>query len=339
MRRGIFYISILVFIPALLMGAQKQGFLGVYLEELSGVTKAAIGVEYGVFVKGIVEGSPAESAGIKAGDVILAINDEKMEDKAGLSNFIKQRPGEEVEFTIFRQGKEIKLKAKFGEKEMPHLGDEMELEDGGVWGGGGGPNVMYFPPKLDDINKELKAATVLGKTFDGGMFLTGGWGCGTVCENLRIGGGGGGGSQVITGKDRKAELSIDYGGFLTEYIIPIGKLQIFLGGMIGGGSIGLKISRASGLSWDEMWDNFNQGDSVSGKYYEADLKAGFLYYQPYIGIQFPVMPWCYLTLQGGYFGTKMYAWKQMGKELTDYPEMNLSNYCITLGVMFGYFTH
>lgn len=339
-------LAVLLLVPAIVWGAETKGFLGVYLQDLDEGMKTAIGVDYGVLVVEVIEDSPAEEAGIEEGDVILLFDGVMVENQDQLAEFLIFMADKEVGITVLRQGEQIDLKVRIGTQKVTKI-EKIEKEEQwereewipkGSWGGGGGPSTMYFSPKLKEINDQLGKSTVLGETFDKGMFLTGGWGCGTIWRNLRIGGGGGGGSMTITGNKRKAKLSISYGGFLAEYFLPLGKLHLFVGTMLGGGTVGLKISRSTKVGWDEMWDYFDPDSTVLGEYYEADLDAGFFYYQPYVGFNYALAPWLYLTLGGGWFGTHMGAWEEMEIELGDYPKMDFSNYCITLGVMFGYFT-
>src|SRR5690606_38260151 len=65
-------------------------------------------------VNGVMPGSAAEKAGIKVGDIITKLDDEKVEDFKGLTELIAtQQPGETVTLTIIRQGKAMKLDVTF----------------------------------------------------------------------------------------------------------------------------------------------------------------------------------------------------------------------------------
>ena len=74
-------------------------------------------MDYGVLVTGVVENSPAEEGGIKEGDVILEINNEKIKDDENLESVIDDNPGKEVEIKIKTRGKIKTLKIKLGEIE------------------------------------------------------------------------------------------------------------------------------------------------------------------------------------------------------------------------------
>ena len=76
----------------------ELGYLGIRSE-------AAEGEDLGVLVAEVLPGSPAEEAGLLAGDVIVSLDSEPMHDIAELSAAIKlRRPGETVELTIRRGG-------------------------------------------------------------------------------------------------------------------------------------------------------------------------------------------------------------------------------------------
>ena len=93
-------------------GQVQRAMLGV---TVTGVTselarKTGLDVVEGVYVTGVQNGSVAEHSGIRAGDVIVEINLNKI---AGTSTLQEQmnrlRPGEQAVFTIFRDGKRKEL--------------------------------------------------------------------------------------------------------------------------------------------------------------------------------------------------------------------------------------
>ncbi|BCW95793.1 MAG: M20/M25/M40 family metallo-hydrolase [Fimbriimonadales bacterium] len=64
----------------------------------------------GVLLDGVAPGSPAEQAGLKAGDRIVAVMGQRVKNIEELTSlYEKMEPGKPVEFTIVREGKEIKL--------------------------------------------------------------------------------------------------------------------------------------------------------------------------------------------------------------------------------------
>jgi len=105
-------------------GSSSWSFSGDEMPAIAGFdeNKAFLGVttekeEVGVKVTDVTDESAAEKAGIKEGDVITKINDEKIDDPEELSKTIgKFKPEEKVTVTILRDKKEQKLTAALGKR-------------------------------------------------------------------------------------------------------------------------------------------------------------------------------------------------------------------------------
>jgi serine protease Do len=56
-----------------------------------------------VVIAGVLPGGPGESAGLKAGDVVLAVDGRDVADRASLYRHLwRRRPGEPVTLKVFR---------------------------------------------------------------------------------------------------------------------------------------------------------------------------------------------------------------------------------------------
>jgi len=87
------------------MGGENKAFLGVVTEETDG----------GVKIQEVTDGSAAEKAGLKEGDVITMIDDRKIEDPSDLTKAIgKHKPDDKVTVTYKRDGKESKMSVTLG---------------------------------------------------------------------------------------------------------------------------------------------------------------------------------------------------------------------------------
>lgn len=79
--------------------------------------------EFTCKIESLVPGQPAEKAGLKAGDEILAIDGKKLTEAGALRAALKDKnPGDVVEITIIRDGKEQKIKvdlAAFDASKLP----------------------------------------------------------------------------------------------------------------------------------------------------------------------------------------------------------------------------
>jgi len=103
--------------PEIAGAESKGGYLGVQVKNLSDQLQKYFEVSYGVLVGEVMKDSPAEKAGIKAGDVITSINDRKIEDPGDLMRTVNYyNPGEEVEVSYTRKGRQEEVKVALTEK-------------------------------------------------------------------------------------------------------------------------------------------------------------------------------------------------------------------------------
>lgn len=86
--------------------------LGVQLVDLTPQLSRKFGVESGVLVSEVVEGSAAETAGIEAGDVIVAVGGEPTANSRELRDELGKVDTGPVEITVNRDGKEETLTAE-----------------------------------------------------------------------------------------------------------------------------------------------------------------------------------------------------------------------------------
>ncbi len=116
-------------------GRVIRGWLGVVIQEITPDIGEAIGVREGILIAQVVKDSPADRAGLKVGDIIVAINGKKLDSVRELQfSIMKTKPGTEVTLTVIREGKEMKVKVKVGElperlsgKKPRHEGESLGL--------------------------------------------------------------------------------------------------------------------------------------------------------------------------------------------------------------------
>lgn len=85
--------------------------LGVTVSPLSDQLASYFGVKQGVLVSAVTTGSPAAGAGVRAGDVITAINGQTVSNSADITRALRQNSGESVEISVTRDKKTLSLKA------------------------------------------------------------------------------------------------------------------------------------------------------------------------------------------------------------------------------------
>ena len=88
-------------------GQFSRPFIGVRYRDIEAKEAIAKGWVEGAGVIEVVEGSPAESAGIKPGDIITKIDGEKLTKDNSLAKIIsKKKVGQEIKLTVWRDEKE-----------------------------------------------------------------------------------------------------------------------------------------------------------------------------------------------------------------------------------------
>jgi S1-C subfamily serine protease len=104
-----------------------EGFLGVSIGDLTEEQKERHDLEGGAYVEEVTEGTPAEKAGLKEGDIITAFDGKPVADGDDLYQKIRRgEPGKEVPVEILRRGERRSLNVKLAERpEGPS----------GIWGG------------------------------------------------------------------------------------------------------------------------------------------------------------------------------------------------------------
>lgn len=74
------------------------------------------GVPAGVAIQSVSEGSPAEEAGLQAGDIITAVNGQEMDSNALVEHVKQSQVGDELTLSIYRQGETMEVVLTVGEQ-------------------------------------------------------------------------------------------------------------------------------------------------------------------------------------------------------------------------------
>ena len=96
-------------------GRVERGWLGVSVQDIPAREGRARG--NGVVVAGVERGSPAARAGLRPGDVVVALNAERVEtSRALVRNVAAVPPGQTVRLTILRDGRQQELPVQVGRR-------------------------------------------------------------------------------------------------------------------------------------------------------------------------------------------------------------------------------
>jgi len=114
-------------------GNVQRGILGVEGGELNSKVSQEIGIDdtEGFYVENVTKNSGAEKAGIKSGDIIKKLDNQKINSFAELSGYINsKRPNDKVQVTFVRDGKTKVVPVTLVKKELFNTEFKgLELED------------------------------------------------------------------------------------------------------------------------------------------------------------------------------------------------------------------
>ena len=98
-------------------GEVTRGYLGVMIQNLTPDLRESFGLKEneGVLISDVIEGSPAEKAGLKRGDVVIQFNGKKVKDVSEFRNMVALTPpGTKVKILVMRNGKRREFKVVLG---------------------------------------------------------------------------------------------------------------------------------------------------------------------------------------------------------------------------------
>ncbi|MGD1048181.1 MAG: PDZ domain-containing protein, partial [Candidatus Krumholzibacteriaceae bacterium] len=98
------------------------GYIGVYMDDLTArmADKAGYPHKTGILIAGVVQGGPAEKAGVQENDIVYLFNGVKVKDTEQFASLVKkQKAGDRVALVIYRDGAEKKISVVLGAREEP----------------------------------------------------------------------------------------------------------------------------------------------------------------------------------------------------------------------------
>jgi serine protease Do len=101
-------------------GSPGRAFLGIRPETVEPGLSKALGLSRGVLIGAVSFGSPADGAGMRAGDVILELDHRPMRHEADLRRVLSEHcPGEQVNVALLRQQQMLQMQITLGQ--LPEL--------------------------------------------------------------------------------------------------------------------------------------------------------------------------------------------------------------------------
>jgi serine protease Do len=158
-------------------GKVTRGWLGVQIDNVNESLAKALNLDNlnGAIITQVIKDSPAEEAGVKAKDVIVSVDGEKVNDSSNLKNLISSgRPNDKTKLTVIRDGheknltvtlglrpgeKELAETFRFGEKMFDLLGlrvETYESEEGAFTNTKKGVRVIEIKPGSPADNENIQ---------------------------------------------------------------------------------------------------------------------------------------------------------------------------------------
>lgn len=100
-------------------GSVVRGWVGVEAQDLTPELAASfqLAEKQGALIAGVVRGSPADAAGVKPGDVLVAAAGKPISDAAAMLNVIAGlTPNQSIQFKVVRHGQPLELTIKVGRR-------------------------------------------------------------------------------------------------------------------------------------------------------------------------------------------------------------------------------
>jgi len=136
-----FPLAALVAVSLVVAANAGDVYLGISMSDLSPSMARALQLSEGegVLIDEIVTDSPADSAGLATGDVIIAIGKDKIDGAKGLSKTIrKYAPGDKITLEVLRRGQKTTLSATLGERPEKQIQIWRDKDLKKVWSFSGG---------------------------------------------------------------------------------------------------------------------------------------------------------------------------------------------------------
>ncbi|KWF20394.1 Do family serine endopeptidase [Burkholderia pseudomultivorans] len=103
-------------------GSVTRGWIGVEPQDVTPEIAESFGLQQksGAIVAGVLQGGPADKAGIKPGDILVTVNGEEITDTTKLLNTVAQiKPGTPTKVHVVRKGKEFDVNVVIGKRPPP----------------------------------------------------------------------------------------------------------------------------------------------------------------------------------------------------------------------------
>jgi serine protease Do len=139
-------------------GKVRRGRLGVGIQAITPDIASSLNLNNtrGVLVREVEQGTPADRAGLKQGDVITALNNTPIADDNAFRNQVaRTQPGTDIQLTILRNGKEQQLRATLAELTVKNAANDQSGKDDSASSSDTGKLGLGVQPLTPEIAQQL----------------------------------------------------------------------------------------------------------------------------------------------------------------------------------------
>lgn len=110
-------------------GAVTRGWIGVEVQDLSAELAESFKLPnvHGTLIAGVLRGGPADKAGIKPGDILVAVDSGEVIDSTSMLNLVAAlEPGKQATLKVLRNRSEMTVKVNVGKRPKPNRRNDLE---------------------------------------------------------------------------------------------------------------------------------------------------------------------------------------------------------------------
>jgi serine protease Do len=156
---GLVLASVLALAPGSASGGERWGWLGVRIRDLTEnemedlTVKLGLDEGYGVVIAELLKGAPAEASGLKAGDLVVAIDGRPVVETRELQRVVGSAPaGRELRLVVLRDGRRREIRVRVGQMPPEIVAERIAAEFGFL--------VRSEAPEDEASEAEARAAVV-----------------------------------------------------------------------------------------------------------------------------------------------------------------------------------
>lgn len=113
-------------------GQVIRGWIGVEPQDITPELAESFGLakKSGAIIAGVLKGGPADKAGMRPGDILVAVEGKPVSDTTDMLNLIAQlKPGNKAKMTVLRKSQEATLDVVVGKRPKPRREERIDEEE------------------------------------------------------------------------------------------------------------------------------------------------------------------------------------------------------------------